>query len=138
MLKAWEKRMEFGRIQNIEAWCMTLTRNFALDKFRSKHHSTRGLEHQLDQPLDEASPYQLMEMGNTIAAIDAIVASLPAKQRASFMLRDVEGYSYKEISEMTGNSTSDVKVNIFRARQTIRTKLLKLNSYGLEKSSNAP
>jgi RNA polymerase sigma factor (sigma-70 family) len=44
------------------------------------------------------------------------VARLPADQRSVLMLRDYEGYSYKEISVMTGLSESQVKVYIYRAR----------------------
>ncbi len=44
------------------------------------------------------------------------IARLPADQRSVVMLRDYEGYSYKEISDMTGLSESQVKVYIYRAR----------------------
>ena len=46
-------------------------------------------------------------------------------------LRDVEGMSYKEISEIMQISESDVKVSIFRARQKIKEEYLKLIDYGL-------
>jgi len=44
------------------------------------------------------------------------VAQLPADQRSVIMLRDYEGYSYKEIAGMTGLSEARVKVYIYRAR----------------------
>ena len=44
MLKVWEKRDVFAQIKSPEAWCMTVTRNFALDKFRSKYHKTVELK----------------------------------------------------------------------------------------------
>ncbi|TSA35958.1 MAG: RNA polymerase sigma factor [Porphyromonadaceae bacterium] len=44
------------------------------------------------------------------------VARLPADQRSVIMLRDYEGYSYKEIAGMTGLSEAQVKVYIYRAR----------------------
>ena len=44
------------------------------------------------------------------------IAQLPADQRSVIMLRDYEGYSYKEISGMTGLSEAQVKVYIYRAR----------------------
>ena len=137
MIKTWEKRMELNQIKNLEAWCMTMTRNFALDKLRSKHHKTRSLESSFDQEIIERSPYQLTEMNNTMEVIDEIVDSLPMKQKESFQLRDVEGFSYQEISEITGYNINDVKVNIFRARKTIKAILLKLNTHGLEKSRSA-
>jgi RNA polymerase sigma-70 factor (ECF subfamily) len=44
------------------------------------------------------------------------VSRLPADQRSVVMLRDYEGYSYKEIAEMTGLTEAQVKVYIYRAR----------------------
>ena len=134
MLKVWEKRKDLSRVHNLEAWCMTLTRNFALDKLRSKHHQTMELSINIDQQINELSPYKLAEIDNTMEVIHKIVNSLPQKQKETFQLRDIEGFSYQEISEITGYNINDVKVNIFRARKIIRTNLLKLNTHGLEKS----
>lgn len=48
------------------------------------------------------------------------VKRLPASQRSSLMLRDYEGYSYKEIEEITGLKESQVKVYIYRARKYLK------------------
>jgi len=44
------------------------------------------------------------------------ITRLPADQKSVLMLRDYEGYSYKEIAEMTELSEAQVKVYIYRAR----------------------
>ncbi len=137
LLKVWEKREELSVIENKEAWCITLTRNFALDKFRSKHHKTMPLSNHIEPEYKEPSPYHLTEMENTINVIERIVERLPVKQKETFQLRDIEGFSYQEISNITGYNINDVKVNIFRARKAIRTSLLKLQKHGLEKSKSA-
>ena len=46
-------------------------------------------------------------------------------------LRDVEGYSYKEICDILELDMSQVKISLFRARNVVREKLLKINAYGL-------
>lgn len=134
MLKVWEKKEMFNEIRNIEAWCMTLTRNFALDKFRSKYHKTVELNPEYDQEIGELSPYQKTESDNLMEIINAIVLNLPKKQKETFHLRDVEGYSYEEISKICSYSISDVKVSIFRARKEIRAQLVKIQTHGLEQS----
>ena len=48
--------------------------------------------------------------------LDRGISRLPADQRSVVMLRDYEGYSYKEIAEVTGLSEAQVKVYIYRAR----------------------
>ncbi|MDZ7608662.1 MAG: sigma-70 family RNA polymerase sigma factor [Cyclobacteriaceae bacterium] len=133
-MKVWEKRAEMHGIQNPEAWCMTLTRNFALEKLRSKFHRSVDMDAVGQQETGLPSPLQQTEMAETMALIDKIVDRLPLKQKESFLLRDVEGFSYQEISDITGHSVSDVKVCIFRARNVIRNRLVKLQSHGLEKT----
>lgn len=136
MLKVWEKSIELEKINNIEAWCMTLTRNFALDNLRSKHHKTLALNPEYNNSIDDLSPYRITEVDNTMEILGFIVDRLPLKQKEAFQLRDIEGYSYQEICDITGYNLNDVKINIFRARNTIRTTLLKFQTHGLEKSQS--
>ncbi|WP_439182176.1 RNA polymerase sigma factor [Carboxylicivirga taeanensis] len=48
------------------------------------------------------------------------VEQLPETQQLVVMMRDYEGYSYKEISEITGLTEAQVKVYIFRARKFLK------------------
>jgi RNA polymerase sigma-70 factor (ECF subfamily) len=45
---------------------------------------------------------------------------LPEQQKTAVMLRDYEGYSYKEIGDITGNSEAQVKINIYRGRIALK------------------
>ena len=56
---------------------------------------------------------------------------LPEKQRTVLQLRDIEGKSYKEIAAFLEISEEQVKVNIFRARQRIKSEFEKIDRYGL-------
>jgi RNA polymerase sigma-70 factor (ECF subfamily) len=53
---------------------------------------------------------------------------LPEQQKTSVMLRDYEGYSYKEISEITGTSEAQVKINIYRGRIALRNYIGKIET----------
>jgi RNA polymerase sigma-70 factor (ECF subfamily) len=48
---------------------------------------------------------------------------LPQIQKTVILLRDYEGYHYAEIAEITSLNESQVKVYIFRARQTLKAYL---------------
>lgn len=48
--------------------------------------------------------------------LERAVDNLPEDQKSVVMLRDYEGYSYREIAEITNLSESQVKVYIYRAR----------------------
>lgn len=51
---------------------------------------------------------------------------LPEKQKMVVLMRDYEGYCYKEISEITGLSEPQVKVYIFRARKFLKEYIGKI------------
>jgi len=55
--------------------------------------------------------------------LNELIRLLPADQRSVLMLRDHEGYSYKEISEITGLSEAQVKVYIYRARVFLKERI---------------
>lgn len=58
-----------------------------------------------------------------------IVDSLPEKQQSCIQLRDFEGKQYKEIASILTITEEQVKVNIFRARQTIKQKFLEAEAF---------
>ena len=60
-----------------------------------------------------------------------IIDSLPVKQRECIQLRDFEGKAYKEIASLLNITEEQVKVNIFRARQTIKQQFERYDNYGL-------
>ena len=76
----------------------------------------------VDKRMTDWESVNMSEYSHTEQYSDALekleqgVAQLPADQRSVVMLRDYEGYSYKEISQMTGLSEAQVKVYIYRAR----------------------
>jgi RNA polymerase sigma-70 factor (ECF subfamily) len=59
--------------------------------------------------------------------INNALEKLPEIQRTVIILRDYEGYDYNEIGEITNLNESQVKVYIFRARQTLKNYLVKLD-----------
>ena len=60
--------------------------------------------------------------------IDRFLDELPPLQKSLIMLRDYEGYSYREMAEMTRLSETQVKVYIFRARTALRRIIGDINN----------
>jgi RNA polymerase sigma factor (sigma-70 family) len=54
--------------------------------------------------------------------------NLPEHQKSSVMLRDYEGYSYKEIGDITGWSEAQVKINIYRGRMALKNFIGKIET----------
>jgi len=53
---------------------------------------------------------------------------LPEQQRSAVLLRDYEGYSYKEIGDITGLSEAQVKINIYRGRLALKSYICKIET----------
>ena len=131
LIKAWHQRDE---LRNAEAWCMRLTRNLSLNKLKSGHRSrTEGLAEDDRYASHAANPYAQTETQDAMTHVRTLLQKLPMKQQQVLELRDVEGYSYQEISEVLSIDLSQVKVNLFRARQTLRKQLTYLDAYGTAK-----
>ncbi len=131
-IKVWNGREQLDEIQNMEAWCMRITKNLSLDRLRQQQRRpTDDLEKGSFVQHGALSPHDSTEIKESMRRIDEMMKELPEKQRHVMHLRDVEGYSYNEICEILGLDMSQVKVNLFRARNAVREKLQKLNAYGL-------
>ena len=63
--------------------------------------------------------------------VKRMIDELPEKQRSCIQLRDIEGKAYKDIAQILGITEEQVKINIFRARQTIKQRFQQFDKYGL-------
>ena len=131
-IKVWNGREQLGEIQNLEAWCMRITKNLSLDRLRQQHRqATDSIENGFQVQHSDLSPLENIEINESMKRIGDLMAALPDKQRQVMHLRDIEGYSYQEICEILEIDMSQVKVNLFRARNSVREKLQKFETYGL-------
>jgi RNA polymerase sigma-70 factor (ECF subfamily) len=132
MVKMWNGREKMDTIENMEAWCMRITKNLSLDRLRSKQRRvTDSMEQGFEVKQESLTPYERTEIGESMKRVNELMAALPDKQRQVMLLRDIEGYSYNEICEILELDMSQVKVNLFRARNFVRERLVKMNAYGL-------
>ena len=132
LIKVWNRRSDWEDIDSIEAFSLTICRNLSLDRIKKKENDNNSLEDVKGvEPLSSSNPQDRMIQADRVNLIRQIVDSLPEKQRSCMQLRDFEGKSYKEIAVILDITEGQVKVNIFRARQTVKQRYLKLDNYGL-------
>ncbi len=132
LLKVWNRRDDLQDIESIEAFSLTICRNLSLDRMKKTGGDNQPLgedEAQAADPVD--NPYERMAQRDRVEQVKLIVNSLPEKQRSCMQLRDFEGKSYREIAQVLGITEEQVKINIFRARQTVKQKYNKIEGYGL-------
>ncbi len=131
-MRVWNGRENMTEVKNWEAWCMKITRNLSLDRIRSGSRArSQPLESTAHLQYDALSPHESAENQENMQRIHQLMSALPEKQRQVMHLRDVEGYSYNEICEILEIDMNQVKVTLFRARNAVREKLMKINAYGL-------
>lgn len=131
LMRIWSCSEE-KRIDNVEAFAMTVCRNLALDAVAKKERQNIAFDYsEHDRPDHTPGPYEQMARTERMNIVEQTINSLPEKQRTAMMLREVEGKNYKDIADVMGLTEADVKVSIFRARKAIKEKLTKTDRYGL-------
>ena len=134
LIRVWNNKDKMSHIENVEAWCMRITKNISLDKLKSSYNKkTDRLSANINADrAHEVTPYRSVEVKDTLHQVESLIALLPNKQKQIIQLRDIEGYSYKEIADILEIDINQVKVNLFRARKMIKENLLTLNAHGLQ------
>ena len=98
----------------VKSWLFTTAYHIMIDIIRrEKRMTTLDVLHENDLSY-EAPPADLNEI------LHEAVARLPEQQKTAVLLRDYEGYSYKEIGDITGLSEAQVKINIYRGRLALK------------------
>lgn len=132
LIKVWNKREELRGIESIEAYCMTVCRNLALDRHEKKEAQNLSLEaNEIDAADNSFTPDEQLERDEKLRKVHELFNQLPERQRTIMQLRDIEEKSYREIATIMGVSEEVVKVTLFRARQAIRKQYDKIENYGL-------
>lgn len=131
MMKFWEQGANMGKINNVEAWCMTMVRNKSLDQLKRKGRQNSSIEEEFQHPSHHYHPEKQLEQKEALEKVKAQIALLPMNQRTVLELRELQGKSYQEIAEVLDLDISLVKVSLHRARKKLRETWIKENEYGL-------
>lgn len=131
LIKVWNRRDEWAQFDSIEAYCLTIARNLAIDRSQKMEAQHIGLTPETQEMPDALTPDRQLEDSERLKLVHQLVNELPEKQRIILQLRDIEGKSYKEIADLLQVTEEQVKVNLFRARQRIKLKYNEIETYGL-------
>ena len=130
LLKLWSNNNKIENYQNVEAFAMAMTKNYCLDRLKSKQASNLKLVHTNYKDESIALQKQL-EVEDSLNHISKIMDSLPEQQRMVLQLRDIEHYEYEEIGRMLDMNQTAIRVTLSRARKTVREQLIKKHNYGI-------
>lgn len=125
MVKLWSKRVELAEKKNIEAFCVTVTKNACLDWLKAKKNQPHEDVHELQFYSDGLSPEHALEQKESRNVMLSAINRLSDKQRELILLREIEGYNYEEISQLTGAEINNIRVTLSRARKSLKAIMTK-------------
>jgi RNA polymerase sigma-70 factor (ECF subfamily) len=117
--KLWIKSSDVS-FEKVKSYLFTTAYHTMIDKIRKNSKLTT---------VDDFEAFNLTTAENYTDLNEILTEALnklPEIQRSVILLRDYEGYSYSEISEITGLNESQVKVYIYRGRLTLKNFIGKL------------
>jgi len=115
--KLW-RNVENVNFDKVRSYLFTTAYHTMIDRLRKDKRSIPSKK--LPETSHENSYSDLEEI------LQEAVNRLPDIQRMVILLRDYEGYSYKEIGELTSLTESQVKVYIYRARIFLKNYIGKI------------
>ncbi len=131
LLKLWNKNEDLGNYNSLEAFAMTMTKNYCLDQLKAKRSGNLKLVH--DNYIDrQPSLENQLEAKDSLNWVEKAINELPEQQRIIIQMRDIEEYEFEEIAKIMNMNETAIRVALSRARKTIRAFMLKTNDYGIK------
>jgi RNA polymerase sigma-70 factor (ECF subfamily) len=130
-LKLWTQKDKLHAYNSIEAFAMSMAKNLCLDKLKSRKRKQMVDVAGMDLSSGDATPYQYSEQTDSMSNVQRLVETLPEQQKLVLHLRDVEGYTFEEIEQITSLTVNNLRVILSRARKSVRDGFLKLENYEL-------
>lgn len=119
--KLWRHVVEI-EYHVVKSWLFSTAYNTMIDILRKEKRMLRI------EPAHEREMIYESDYTDLNEILHEALDRLPEQQKVSVMLRDYEGYSYKEIGEITGLSEARVKINIYRGRVALKSYIGKIET----------
>jgi RNA polymerase sigma factor (sigma-70 family) len=110
-----------GPLDEPRGWLFRVTRNASIDQLRRRRHlSLLGADGFEQLQSSARGPHEQAEMAADLRTLRLGLDRLPEQQRSALVLRELSGLGYREIANVVDVSEANVKVLIFRARQSLQ------------------
>jgi RNA polymerase sigma factor (sigma-70 family) len=131
LVKLWNKNDDLNSFGSIEAYAMTITKNYCLDVLKSKRASNLQIVH--NNFVDNNTGLQKQfEEKDTFNWVEKWINDLPEQQKLIIQMRDIEEYEFEEIAKIMNMTEATIRVALSRARKTIREKMTITHNYGIK------
>ena len=110
-------------VRNIDSFLARAVRNACIDRIRRRKETTPKIP---DIP-DEKNP----DRWNDRQMVHRALSKLPERQRLAVHLKDIEGYSNKELADILETDETNVRTILSRGRKALREIIEKEIGYGI-------
>lgn len=128
-VRVWQQREAIVRSDHPRAYICRIAHNLAIDRLR---HRERERSFAIEEVAITSRNYDDAERSDMVMLTKRFISELPERQRIVIHLRDVEGYELKDIAQILEADEASVRVNLSRARKSIKEQLLNAMNYGVE------
>jgi len=132
MLKIWGKRHEIDKYPNMEAFAVTVTKNYCIDLLRKKKVKILEINEEIFE-ISSDNPEKGFEKTELFELINKAISELPELSKLAIQLREIEGYSTDEIAKIMDTTVGNVRVILSRARNQLRNILVNKYKFNYEK-----
>jgi RNA polymerase sigma-70 factor (ECF subfamily) len=115
--KAFERIHSFREDSSLYTWLYQIARNRALDLVRKKAPDLMDEEGWMDRLMDDRND-DPGESGQ-VQALRQAIRQLPSTMREVVVLKVLEGFSYEEMEQITGENVQTLKSRMFRAKRRL-------------------
>jgi RNA polymerase sigma-70 factor (ECF subfamily) len=129
-LRAFRFFHRYEHIANYKAWLFTLTKNLFINQYhqRAREISLSDIDLVDDEPYESPAPlllfaYDRHERGVFRRDIQMALTTMPEKLKLAVVLKDIEGFDYKEIAEIMGCPLGTVMSRLSRGRNLLKRSL---------------
>ncbi|MDB3862617.1 sigma-70 family RNA polymerase sigma factor [Flavobacteriaceae bacterium] len=130
IVKLWEmdaaKRDGF---KSIEAYSVTMAKNYCLDRLKSKQAQNLSLDERLvNAPSD--SLQKKIEQTDELNLVGGLIDKLPERERMIIQLREIEQYDFNEIASILNLPEGTIRVYLSRTRKKLRKQFTEMQNHG--------
>lgn len=122
-VRAFAALDQFRGESSFRTWLFTIERRLVLDRRRAAKRSAMRVDVSEEDPSTEYDALDEIVADEAASGINRAVASLTPTQREVFMLRVLEGLSYKEIAAVVGTTEGAARVHYHHALRTVKEKI---------------
>lgn len=127
-IRLWKNLNRYNAEFKLKTWLGKIVTNLALDHLKSGRRKNEKMRVAMQADMNAQSPEQPDTIWNAIELQQLVLRlseQLKPKQRAVFVLRDLEQLNVDEVCEILGMSAGNLKSNLYYARMNIKTELEK-------------